>query len=151
MGYNGSTVQRADVKMHSQNVSYALLPVWLLSTKWQNKNYLFAVNGQTGKLVGDLPVSAGRMAAFFAVLFAILGSIGWMIMEAAGGVIAGAVVAAIICTVFYGTMKTANVQTNAHAYIPDAGVQIRHRLDIFTHKTVSRQPINRDSGNQKHR
>ena len=151
VGYNGSTVQRADVKMHSQNVSYALLPVWLLSTKWQNKNYLFAVNGQTGKLVGDLPVSAGRMAAFFAVLFAILGSIGWMIMEAAGGVIAGAVVAAIICTVFYGTMKTANVQTNAHAYIPDAGVQIRHRLDIFTHKTVSRQPINRDSGNQKHR
>ena len=44
---------------------YALLPVWMLSTRWAGENYLFAMNGQTGKLVGDLPVSNGRAAAWF--------------------------------------------------------------------------------------
>ena len=36
-------------------MSYALLPVWMLSTRWKDQNFLFAMNGQTGKLVGDLP------------------------------------------------------------------------------------------------
>ena len=37
----------------------------MLSTRWAGENYLFAMNGQTGKLVGDLPVSNGRAAAWF--------------------------------------------------------------------------------------
>ena len=47
-------------------MSYALLPVWLLATRWNGQNYLFAMNGQTGKLIGDLPVSMGRYWAWFA-------------------------------------------------------------------------------------
>ena len=43
-----------------------LLPVWMLHTKWQGKDYLFAMNGQTGKLVGDLPVDKRKVAAWFA-------------------------------------------------------------------------------------
>lgn len=35
---------------------YALYPVWLLNTTWNGQKYTFAMNGQTGKLVGDLPV-----------------------------------------------------------------------------------------------
>lgn len=51
-------------------VRYALLPVWMLHTRWQGKDYLFAMNGQTGKLVGDLPVSWGRFWAWFGGVFA---------------------------------------------------------------------------------
>ncbi len=47
-------------------MKYALLPVWMLHTKWQNQDYLFAMNGQTGKLIGDLPVSKGKFAAWMA-------------------------------------------------------------------------------------
>ena len=43
-----------------------LLPVWMLHTKWKGKDYLFSMNGQTGKLTGDLPVSWGRFWAYFA-------------------------------------------------------------------------------------
>ena len=43
-----------------------MLPVWMLHTKWQGKDYLFAMNGQTGKLVGDLPVDKRKVAAWFA-------------------------------------------------------------------------------------
>jgi hypothetical protein len=35
---------------------YALYPVWLLTTKWNGENYTFAMNGQTGKMVGNLPL-----------------------------------------------------------------------------------------------
>lgn len=38
----------------------------MLHTKWQGKDYLFAMNGQTGKLVGDLPVDKRKVAAWFA-------------------------------------------------------------------------------------
>ena len=58
------TVQRGDVK-------YALFPVWMLSTKWNGQNFLFAMNGQTGKLIGDLPADKGKYYKFFAITFAI--------------------------------------------------------------------------------
>lgn len=45
---------------------YALLPVWMLSTRWNGENYLFAMNGQTGKLVGDLPVDKKKYYSYFA-------------------------------------------------------------------------------------
>lgn len=35
---------------------YALYPVWILNTIWNGKSYTFAMNGQTGKFVGDLPI-----------------------------------------------------------------------------------------------
>lgn len=65
-GYEMCVPERADVQLHRGKVSYALLPVWMLSTQWNGKNFLFAMNGQTGKLVGDLPVSWGRFWAWFA-------------------------------------------------------------------------------------
>ena len=51
---------------------YALLPVYLLFTKYRGQDYLFAVNGQTGKAVGDVPVSGGKAAVFFLLWFAVL-------------------------------------------------------------------------------
>ena len=44
------------------------MPVWLLSTKWNGKSFLFAMNGQTGKLVGDLPLDKGLYWKHFAAI-----------------------------------------------------------------------------------
>lgn len=44
------------------------MPVWMLNTKWNGKDFLFAMNGQTGRLVGELPVSRGRFWALFAAI-----------------------------------------------------------------------------------
>lgn len=65
-GYEMCVPEHTDVQLHRGPVRYALLPVWLLSTRWNGKNFLFAMNGQTGKLVGDLPVSWTRFWAWFA-------------------------------------------------------------------------------------
>jgi hypothetical protein len=70
VGYESCIPIGENVKVDFTKVRYALLPVWLLSTKWKDQNYLFAINGQTGRLVGDLPVSRERLAAWFGGIFA---------------------------------------------------------------------------------
>lgn len=74
------------VQVQNGTTKYALYPVWLLTTVWKGKPYLFAMNGQTGKLVGDLPVDKGAYwrwfgglaAAFSAAAFAVCWLIGMM-------------------------------------------------------------------------
>lgn len=65
-GYESVIPQYEDLQLAHGDVSYAMLPVWLLHTKWKDQDFLFAMNGQTGRLVGDLPVSKGKVAAWFA-------------------------------------------------------------------------------------
>jgi len=36
-----------------------MYPVWLLNTTWKGQKYTFAMNGQSGKIVGDLPADEG--------------------------------------------------------------------------------------------
>ena len=65
-GYTTLTREYSNIDLKNGDVKYALLPVWLLATKWNNKDFLFAMNGQTGKLIGDLPVDKGRYWGWFA-------------------------------------------------------------------------------------
>lgn len=61
-----------DAKVETQEAHYALLPVWILTTKWRDKTYLFAMNGQTGKFVGELPTDNGLFWRNLGVLALIL-------------------------------------------------------------------------------
>ena len=65
-GYSSVTPRHREVRVLREKTTYALLPVWMLSTRWNGKNFIFAMNGQTGKFIGDLPVSMGRYFAWFA-------------------------------------------------------------------------------------
>lgn len=58
-GYNTVTVKRRNLSSDQGKVHYALLPVWLFETVYNGKKYQFAINGQTGKMVGELPVDSG--------------------------------------------------------------------------------------------
>lgn len=69
-GYGACVTEREDIALRRGKVHYALLPVWMLSTKWRGQDFLFAMNGQTGKLVGDLPTDRGRFWGMFAAIAA---------------------------------------------------------------------------------
>lgn len=47
---------------------YALMPVYLLINKYKDKDHIFLVNGQTGKVVGDTPIDKGKQISLFAVV-----------------------------------------------------------------------------------
>ena len=75
--YDTCILTGGNVNLKRGKVHYALMPVWMLNTKWKGKDFLFAMNGQTGKLVGDLPVSWGRFWGLFAAIavpLSVLGS-----------------------------------------------------------------------------
>ena len=64
-GYEMVLPRQQNVRLRRGKVHYALMPVWMLSTTWNDQNFLFAMNGQTGKLVGDLPVDKKRYWTLF--------------------------------------------------------------------------------------
>lgn len=68
-GFMEVDVARAESSVQWTNISYALLPVWMLHTKWNGTDYLFAMNGQTGKLIGDLPIDQGKVVKRFLMMF----------------------------------------------------------------------------------
>ncbi len=67
-GYASIARKHVDVRERLQKTEYVLLPVWLLNYTYKGKQYTFALNGQTGKMVGTLPVSGGRATALFGVV-----------------------------------------------------------------------------------
>lgn len=71
-GYNSFELQGGNVKFSDAKVEYALYPVWLLNTTWEGKKYTFAMNGQTGKFVGDLPLDKAAYRSWLFKLTAIL-------------------------------------------------------------------------------
>lgn len=72
-GYTTVTKEAGSIRLRNGKVKYALFPVWLLSTTWNGQNYLFAMNGQNGKMAGDLPLDK---AAYRKWLFGLTGLIG---------------------------------------------------------------------------
>jgi len=72
-GYTTVVPEHTGIQLQNGKAKYALYPVWLLNTTWKGKKYTFAMNGQTGKLVGDLPVDKG---AYKRWLFGLTAGIG---------------------------------------------------------------------------
>lgn len=58
-GYETVRLDSSSIQLRDSRVRYALYPVWLLNTSWKGEKYTFAMNAQTGKFVGDLPVDKG--------------------------------------------------------------------------------------------
>lgn len=69
-GYSTCTLDHIDIRYQDQKVHYALFPVWRLNTTYNGKEYRFAMNGQTGKFVGQFPMSMGKF--FLTVLLSMI-------------------------------------------------------------------------------
>lgn len=80
-GYDSVTMTGSAVELKSLEHRYAMLPVYLLATRWQGEEYLFAMNGQTGKLIGDLPVDNKRYWSWFFGIFAGVSLVMWMLLS----------------------------------------------------------------------
>lgn len=79
-GYMEVSTTRTSVKDDFSEVKYALMPVWMLHTKWKGRDFLFAMNGQTGKLIGDLPISKGKLFAWFVCTFILVTALAFAAM-----------------------------------------------------------------------
>ena len=65
-GYSDVTVANSSIQLKNGIAKYALYPVWILNTNWNGQKFVFAMNGQTGKFVGNLPMDKSLYWKYFA-------------------------------------------------------------------------------------
>ena len=68
--YDSYSVEAKSISKENGTVSYAMVPVWILTTKYEGKPYTFMMNGQTGKLIGSLPIDKGKLRKYSLMTFA---------------------------------------------------------------------------------
>lgn len=84
-GYSSLRVQQLTAQIQDASWHYGLFPVWTLTYKSprNGKIYYFALNGQTGKVCGELPVDGKKLLflflSVFSPLMALLLVLGYMI------------------------------------------------------------------------
>lgn len=79
-GYESCTCESSECYENEGKVSYAMVPVWILTTQFEGKPYTFMMNGQTGKFVGQLPIDKGKLQKYQLMAFAIAAIITFAIL-----------------------------------------------------------------------
>lgn len=145
--YDDATVESKQLDYTWEDSDYALFPVWMLSTSWNGKSYLFAMNGQTGRLVGELPCSKPKLA-IASVLFFVIGFVlsqilfmgenafdpDYLAFDIEGiliNIIAPLIIVIIGDVLLVGQLKTANEATHADEYCGELDLTEKH--DTFSH------------------
>lgn len=134
-------VVRRETGTHLEDVSSCVLPVWLMHCTWNDNQMLFAVNGETGKCVGDLPIDGKRRVATVAGLalaVVIIAALLFLTVLSGGDgddkfkFVAGAVLFAFLVPLFgdihfKGQMRTAVESTSAEMSYSSEGLVITER------------------------
>lgn len=73
------------MQIHKSHWEYALMPVWVLTYRdKEGKIYKYAMNGYTGKVYGELPISKFKLALTFAAIMAavaaVIFALGWVLL-----------------------------------------------------------------------
>lgn len=150
-GYTSVSAKKENVHVTQGKAYYAMLPVWLLTTRWNNQSYTFAMNGQTGKLVGDLPVNKAKswitILAVLAVVFGLC--VGVMHWPTGTGVILGLIAALITGLGINSGMKNVRYAVTANNYIDEKMTKITHRVDDFVRQEQEKRNLNSNANTQQ--
>ena len=145
-GYDTVSCTECEVDPKWSSATYAMLPVWMLHPSWTGQDFLFAMNGQTGQLVGDLPISKPKLAGIAVGMFAVL--VGLMMALSGAGLFEDwdpmlvnlvtfglpVLIDLLVCLALVGQMHTAVEASDATNYL-DGKVTIGESSDTFTHTT----------------
>jgi hypothetical protein len=155
-GYDSVEVESSSVSVKGGKTSYALFPVWTLNTKYKNENYLFAMNGESGRIVGKLPIDSSKIWKYSFKYAGILGIIftacilfflkdylltvdaaKWASTLAMGWAIALVMGFAYVRT-WKSQMNTALLKTEAHGYIVKKSLNFKKKSDNFLYSKTSK-------------
>lgn len=150
-GYERVTFDDSNLQFNNTETRYVLYPVWLLNVKWKENNYRFGMNGETGKIAGNLPISIPKFMLFFLsfflgiglltffIAFAICGfSPDYAFVSVIVGIILGLVITVPIMLFFRRLNKNVHFQYGAFPYEKQNSCYIDMRKDIFLYKKVTK-------------
>lgn len=69
--YSTTRIVSDNLASNYVNCEYTLLPVWMVNVKYKDNFYLFAMNGESGKFIGDIPLDKKKTILYTVIVFAI--------------------------------------------------------------------------------
>ena len=69
--YSSKIITSDGLVAKGKNSEYALLPVWMVNVKYKDKMYIFAMNGQTGEFIGNIPLDTKKTIIYTIIIFTI--------------------------------------------------------------------------------
>ncbi len=129
-----------------------MLPVWLLNVTHNNKKYQFAVNGQTGKVTGKLPLNYGLVAGLSVLTFVLAYALGALLSASPVsplGLGAGVVATAIALFAMYKSHNKNNVVEKASSYFVGGQANILSKNARYIRTYETKVPINNNNNKKK--
>ena len=84
VGHGSRTVESNNLVVKNNNTDYILLPVWMVNIDYKNKKYTFAMNGQTGEIVGNIPIDKKKAVIMYLIILVIVFGISLLISVLSG-------------------------------------------------------------------
>lgn len=125
------TEVRGNYDINYTKKKYAMLPVWYLTTNWNGKSWTFAMNAQTGKFTGDLPIDYAKLGIITGIGAVLAGVLFYLILKTVPAALIAALVAALI--VFFvgkGSMRPVHIANQANDYM-DKQVRLAYSNDRY--------------------
>ena len=82
--YTTTTITNNTLVTKELERKYVLLPVWMVNVKYKEKNYIFAMNGQTGEFIGDNPIDKKKAWIYSIIMFIVLSLVIFIIILLSG-------------------------------------------------------------------
>ena len=151
--YNSVNTKSFNMMKMQSGYKYALYPVWILNTVWNGNKYTFAMNGQTGKLVGDVPCSNGK---FMGVLLGVFATIAAIVLaylnfgtstgitgkNALGACVVALIIALIVAFSMKGKTKSVHHGTKAADFVLKGSFGITNQYDNYLRRTTDKRAKN---------
>ncbi|MBQ9459862.1 MAG: hypothetical protein IJU66_08030 [Oscillospiraceae bacterium] len=149
-GYDIITHKGESIRISDTKTEYAMLPVWMLSTRFEGKTYSFAMNGQTGQVAGSLPVDKGAYskqltlgalvaALVLAALVFLFGGFTFHPVGTAVAAVVGILIGVIRASMMKSAMNTIAKKHQAKDYLVDSSVRMGAGRDLFLFSKTEKQ------------
>ena len=70
--YTTKIITSDSLKSNQEKREYALLPVWMVNVRYKGENHIFAMNGQTGEFIGNIPLDKTKVVIYSILIFTII-------------------------------------------------------------------------------
>jgi len=152
--YDEIYVKGIESEAKKSTVNYVLYPVWLMNTEWEDKKFIFAMNGQTGKMVGNLPtdmIKLGGVAISIFVALTALITLGYYfstgefdLLVVIGGALLAGIISGVVFAYYKSQHRSVEFQHGAANYYRQNSMNIKVKEDQFVRKSVTTRRISSD-------
>lgn len=129
------------IQLSNAKAEYGMLPVWMMTTQYENKTYTFGINGQTGQLVGSLPIDKNKATKEFCITTAIAAAValavvyfllnGFTLPKVAIALVIALIIGFVRVSGLKSAMNTVHIKTTARAYMDKNSVKLGKGEDHF--------------------